>query len=533
MKDTISLYLKNKVFKALGIVFLLFLPLISSLGQTVVVSDVALKSCLVNTYPTLLDANQELIIENAQSFADTFYCENKGVKDVSVLENFINVGGFRLEKNSIVDVTALSTCTKLAVIDLTSNMLEFVPDLSNHTALKKFYANFNQLDNAPIFPRNIQQIHLGNNSLSGVYDVANYLDLQLLSVFENDYTEIKSLEKLTKLKKIDLHSNKLKTAVDLSNLTLLEDVYLSDNLYQDLPVLPLNNLKIVGIGKNMLTFEDFMPFVDLAIFPSRFTDFANQKAQETSEKIIVNEQDSWNWTLEFDQSLSTNVYSWYRNDVLVNTSLQGALNVANFVGVDTARYYCSVSNTHPKLAGVVIKTNIKTLIVDTSSICFKLTDVKIDVQTKPCEKQAQVNIKATTSGILNGTLEYLLINNLDTLKSTTANFTVLKPASYSMQVKSQNCIQAWSQTLKVSFDTLNCKKNVPYSFSPNGDGVEDVFRFDQMGEALVFDKRGNLVAALVLPILWDGTNKNNELLDLGLYVVIINGTEKLNVTILR
>ena len=69
--------------------------------------------------------------------------------------------------------------------------------------------------------------------------------------------------------------------------------------------------------------------------------------------------------------------------------------------------------------------------------------------------------------------------------------------------------------------------------TPNGDGEDDSYFFQQTGILKVYNKNGEIVKTLTLPSVWDGSG-NDGTATPGYYVGEINGgTEKVRISILH
>lgn len=78
-----------------------------------------------------------------------------------------------------------------------------------------------------------------------------------------------------------------------------------------------------------------------------------------------------------------------------------------------------------------------------------------------------------------------------------------------------------------------CKTNCDAYFSPNNDGVSDLYYLDQPGKTAIYDRSGNFITSMATPAYWDGTNDKGEQAIPGLYFLIINEEAQKTVTLIR
>ncbi|WP_162144127.1 gliding motility-associated C-terminal domain-containing protein [Sporocytophaga myxococcoides] len=83
---------------------------------------------------------------------------------------------------------------------------------------------------------------------------------------------------------------------------------------------------------------------------------------------------------------------------------------------------------------------------------------------------------------------------------------------------------------KVNTDSIS--NNEDY-FSPNGDGVSDMYYIPYAGKANIYDRNGKHIKTLTTPAFWDGTNDRGELLTPGLYFLNVNEDVQKTVTLIR
>ena len=78
-----------------------------------------------------------------------------------------------------------------------------------------------------------------------------------------------------------------------------------------------------------------------------------------------------------------------------------------------------------------------------------------------------------------------------------------------------------------------CQSNCESYFSPNGDGVSDLYYLDQQGKTAIYDRSGKFIRSMPTPSYWDGTNDKGELVVPGLYFLIANDDTQKTVTLIR
>lgn len=70
-------------------------------------------------------------------------------------------------------------------------------------------------------------------------------------------------------------------------------------------------------------------------------------------------------------------------------------------------------------------------------------------------------------------------------------------------------------------------------FSPNGDGVADIYFIENTGKTAIYDRSGGLVKSMPTPAYWDGTNEKGEMVVPGIYFLIANEDSQKTVTLIR
>lgn len=153
--------------------------------------------------------------EDMASFTGTLNLNGRYLNNVNGLEYAVNIEGINLASNNLTDLPDLSNLTKLTYLGLSSNKLTKVPDCVNSlSALESL--NFN-----------------GN----GIAEISG---------------DINNLKKLTAL---DLRNNRLSSFPDLSSLSGIEELNIAFNYLSDLPgdLSGLRQIRELNISSNFFT----------------------------------------------------------------------------------------------------------------------------------------------------------------------------------------------------------------------------------------------------------------------------------------
>ena len=172
--------------------------------EIVNIKDSKLKAELL-TYDTNKDG--ELSKAEMESIME-LELENKGIIDLSGLENAVNLTNLSLSNNNISDISALSKLTKLQFLYL-SNC-----NITDITALKDM--------------TNLYSLNLSHNNIENISALSN-------------------IAKIIKLEKLYLNDNKITDITPISQLSNLDILDLSNNYITDLT--PTNTMKNIDILK--------------------------------------------------------------------------------------------------------------------------------------------------------------------------------------------------------------------------------------------------------------------------------------------
>lgn len=355
-------------------------------AQTTPINDEGMKTCLINEYPSLIDfSDSSLIVANANAHNAPVICHGYDIQDISIVSEFTQAWEINLTEAHIPYPQSLTDMVNLSKIVFLDCEIDSLPDLS---AL----LNLNYLDvrssGLKIFPRlnsNIKNILLTNNAITNVdirteynqlkqllmntNEISSFSGLENISNIEKLYlgdSELNSLpsfESLDSLQELLLFSNNLNEVIGLDNKPNLQIVNLSDNNFDKVPEFVNSQPSSLNISANNLTFEDILPLTADVAFLSTPSLYQKQRVQGTSDTTTLNINDNWIWTLDFDQGISSNYYLWYKDSILIDSTITGSFEIEQVTSAQEGTYYCEVKNTI--LDSLVISVQPRTVVLNT------------------------------------------------------------------------------------------------------------------------------------------------------------------------
>ncbi len=205
-------------------------------------------------------------IEQAINLEELWISKNP-VSDISPLSKLTNLVGLGAWETPISDLSPLSELTKLTWLDFGRTPTDTNGDLIGNldlaplagiTSLKKltFYACGIQ-DISPL--ANLTELtHLavgGNRAISDASPIAELINLEHLDFHHDSISNLSPLAGLTKLKYLNLYDNRLVVDLSpLSSLTSLTELRLHQNKISDVsPLAGLTNLEILILRNNLIS----------------------------------------------------------------------------------------------------------------------------------------------------------------------------------------------------------------------------------------------------------------------------------------
>ncbi|WP_221771244.1 leucine-rich repeat domain-containing protein [Listeria farberi] len=261
-----------------------------------------------------------------------FLVTNKGIVDISGVENLTNLKLLSLGSNEISDISPVANLTNLTVLKLSNNQLNDISPLSNLTSLDELSLGSNEIsDISPVENlTNLTWLELFYNQLSDISPLSNLTKLRLLSLHNNQLSDISPVENLTNLTNLNLNNNQLNDISPLSNLTGLNNLSLNSNEISDIsPLSTFPNLFSLSLKNNQLS--DISPLSNLTNLTNLSLDnqsiFAS-KAKWNDPLSVTNAIKDLNGNLIVPSSISNQ--GAYTNSTITWTGLTNASQTVNY-----------------------------------------------------------------------------------------------------------------------------------------------------------------------------------------------------------
>ncbi|MFN8415370.1 MAG: glycoprotein [Cytophagaceae bacterium] len=527
------------------IIYIVFLTFILNTvwGQTVALPDNNLRDKLIASYPQVMQGN---------------------LLDIS--KAALLTGSLDLRFSNIVDASGIEYFKSIITLDLSNNQLTTIPDISGITGLINFYANNNNLTSLPdmsllhlsdfqvvnnkltALPNlsgstNLSYIFCSNNNLTAFppisqyptlkklvcgqnpiatnfIDVSNNLNLTELHVHRTGIDTIIGLNKLTNLTTIYAWSNNIKSFKGLDLITPLNICVIYDNPFTELPNMQnKTSLNTLIIHTALLTFEDLQPVLQNP--PTTFI-YAPQRLMPFPD-IFPRAENDISISYPVDSPLSSNMYVWRKNGVVIDSSSSPTLTFHPIKITDTGTYQLKVYN--PYIPNIRIEsTEFKIKVLPCIEIDIPST---LDIISKDCSKGYKIDFSQNI--ISGGTPPYsfVLVTNTTQKNITYPLVENLEAGNYQLKIIDSKFCSATDKF------TLNKIDHCDPVITPNGDGVMDSYYIERNVKYSVYNIQRELVNTIQGPIVWDGTDRNGVLLDAGLYVLITEGEKPIYLTIIR
>ncbi|MDF2454401.1 MAG: leucine-rich protein [Cytophagaceae bacterium] len=544
--------MKKRTLHIVVTVLLLLLNSRLSMAATgYVISDPNFRAYLVANRSSVMYPDQSLNISAANAATGPFKCYGQSITNLDGIQYFTNISTLEvkynpnlhtipnidgltnittlgLDSNDLTSLPNLSTLVNLQVLSFHHNRVSILPSLTNLTQLKVLFVHRNQLTALPSLSTlvNLQSMSISDNPITVIPSLSSLVKLVYFAAHRNPISVMPSMNNCVLLEHLICSENNVSAVPDITNCTQLKQIWMPNCKLTTLPNLsPFTQLHTVNVSNSELSYEDILPST---LHPGfNLTDF-NLTGQRPGTAATINAVTAAavEINLGFDNALTSNIYTWFKNGIfLVNTTVN-KLNFASVAMADEGVYTCIVTNTNPNLNGLTLESKPITLRV---SPCIVSNNLDYTIESTACTYPIVVSLDETSFNAGTAPFTYTLENKTDTLAFATSSFSLSKEGIYDIVVKDATGCEVIFESELVIERNSACDP----VFYPNGDGIADTYYIENTGTAQIYNRTGELIKELNIPAYWDGSNKKGQDAPSGLYVIVVNKDITIKVTLLR
>lgn len=434
------------------------------------VQDTNLQTVMCNWYPSAMANSCTQIDLSQKSFIDdTLNLYNQNIEDITPLLQLDHVLRLEVGENNIDTITSdFTAMTSLQYLDISLNDFNQIPDFST-------------------LPDGVEELRA--NNLDGDF-----------------FPELASVK--NSLIRLELRWNDIQELPDMSIFSQLDQA---------------------DLQRNRLTFTDIVPLKADPDYDTKYIVFPQQQVYVDLPlgTQVLPKGNTFQMKLMIDVPHEENVYEWYKDGQLIETTEEPIFYIHNITEVDEGEYQAVIRNNLPIFGPTdTLYSGTRVVQIQTNGVdCSSLATMTPSIAHNCSESSILLNDKRPDS------LSYELtdISSATSITSSSSEFKDLAIGDYSVSVSSPNGCNITYTTLVAVVVDNDCH----HVISPNGDGIGDEFYIQEEGEVTITNQAGAILKTLSAPTYWDGTDNNGQLLNAGYYLLIINGTESMAITLER
>ncbi len=362
--------------------------------------------------------------------------------------------------------------------------------------------------------------------------------LEFLNISRNENFDgnLKGFEDLVSLRTFYCWICNLETLPSFAKLTALEDLNIAYNAFRILPDLSTNtSLRLIYANHNQLdTVPDFQSLTNLTkvrlynnflnvselVSLSNFSDAYIEVFPVLPQEILpINikgsyfEYDSIEMLIDDGFESDSTMFTWYKEDQIIWTGNKDTFQLYELSSLDEGEYHFEITTN--EFPDIILRSDTFDLVVGQ---CINPNGFEVNIVNANCNELGIVSVTSFDQN--KSPIVYKIIVNeienvfTDTIQLNRGNYTITATFEDKCEIDIDN----------INMNYVEC---VEGHFSPNNDGFDDSYYFEDEGSVEVFDKFGKLLINFDGPYKWDGLDSSGKTLAAGYYTVSLNKGERI------
>jgi len=493
--------------------------IINGTEEIVNIPDQNFKQILLQNSQLNTNGDAEISINEAKTFNGNIWVSERGIKDLTGIESFINLTALTCSNNEITDID-VSNNTKLTILDCGNNQISYIDislnnkliefqcyntsleqldlskntqlkfincintkikklDTSNNQALQKLFCSDNNLENLDISHNTNLDFLICNNTLISELNLTKNKRLTKLYCFDTKLENLDLTENVN-LTRLDCYNNAIKS-LDIRNNTWLINLYCQNNELSKLDLSKNTNLFDLKCNNNLFSFSSL----------KNIKDYYNELEYSSNKLIFPSQEKTLDLKIDFSSELNFDgnktLFKWFdKNNNELDQNIIKEINSGTFKFLKTGSYYCEMSNDY--FNSTILKTNIIKITKGEQFITF------VDSPTT-AKVNNVIDLNATASSDLE--VSFKIISGNASLDGNSVTFNEVGTVIIKAIQEGNDEYAATEKSIEIQVDIATGIENVSESklqIYPNPVVSEMVIKFESNEERTIriFDLQGRL-----------------------------------------
>lgn len=196
---------------------------------------------------------------------ETLILRSHLIEKIQDIENHTKISHLELYDNQITSLEGIPTTgDKMVILDISFNVIRSMEPVSNLPNLRELFIANNKITTIAGLENctKLEVLDVGYNRIRKIEGLSSCVNLRDLWMGKNKITKIEGLSNLSKLKRLDIQNNRLTTIENLDSVCdTVEEIYLASNGINDAGLQGVNGvtdlafpkLETIDLSKNRLT----------------------------------------------------------------------------------------------------------------------------------------------------------------------------------------------------------------------------------------------------------------------------------------